>query len=134
MFIYIDIYIEITFQAQNGGTSALGVTSANQHLENVCVPVHVPIDQKFTIFCQPFPKCQANFGLYTSLFLIHFLFFSSFLLLFLYPIKASCPLPHCAVLWILESEDCPLHEVLKSLFASPISSLIILTHIKSCFE
>lgn len=60
--------------------------------------------------------------------------FSSFLLFFLYPIKASCPLPRCAVLWILESEDCLLHEVLKSLYASPTSSLIILIHMKDCFE
>lgn len=65
MFIYIDIYVEITFQAQNGATTALSAMSANQNLENFRVSVHVPIDQKFPLFCQPFPKCQANFGLYT---------------------------------------------------------------------
>lgn len=62
------------------------------------------------------PKAKPNLGsMLTSLFLIHFLFFSS-LFLILYPLKASCPPPHCAVLWTLGNGDCLLHAALNKMY------------------
>ena len=62
--------IEITFQAQDGATPALGTKSANRNLGNFRVSVNAPLDQKCSISSQPMPKRQANSGLYISFFLL----------------------------------------------------------------
>lgn len=61
-----------------------------------------------------------------------FLFIYYFFLpcsLFFYPIKVSCLLLHCAILWTLGNGDCLLHEMLKFVLL-PKWSLIIFNTIK----
>ena len=55
--------VEITFWAQDGAASAWDATSANQNLDDICVPVNAPLDQKCSLFSQPIHTCQGNSGL-----------------------------------------------------------------------
>lgn len=78
-----------------------------------CVGVNALPGPKCSLSRQPIPESQGSSELYTHfLFLKHFLLFSSLSHL-LYPAKASCLLPHFAILWALATRDCLLHEVLN---------------------
>lgn len=90
-----------------------GATSTNQDSDSVHAPLQALPDQKHSITVSQSPNAKtALASILTSLFLIHFLIFS-FLLFILYPIKASCFLPHFVVLLPLRNRDCLLQWSVK---------------------
>lgn len=119
---------EIPFQAQGRAASAHAAVSASRNSDNFCVPVDAPLDWTLGIFSQAIPKCHiwVSIAIPASLFLIHFLFFSS-LSLILYSIKTSCLLSPFAFIWICGNRDFLFHEVLNKPFLNylHLSSLTI---------
>lgn len=71
-----------------------------------------------------YPHAKPALGsIFISLLLIHFLLFSS-LLLILYPIKVSQLPSHFPVLWTLENRHYLLHKVLNKICLHPLNFLL----------
>lgn len=97
--------VKITFQAQDGATPIHSATSANQNLSNFQVPVNALLEEKCSISSEPVPKLQVNsrpshprqgrLTLWPQPVRYYFCLLCS---LFFNPKKASCLLPHFAVL------------------------------------
>ena len=120
---YLLPVVEINFQTQDGAASALGVTSANQNLDNFHVPVNALRHLKCRISRQPTPNAKPNLGsILISLLLLTpnkvdsvtsaNQIFSIFLFLVLYFLSYKNILPS-TLFCSSPSGDCLLHEVLN---------------------
>ena len=125
LFVWLSSICWSNFLGPRWGCYCVGATSANQHLDNFCVPVMLCATRNTVYPVSQSPNTKPALGSLLSFFLLktrltrrpqpirYFLFFSS-LFFILYPIKVSGLPPHFI----------PLHKVLK--FVSPkLSSLII---------